>query len=126
MALPRRRETQMRFGSGWRFPALLTAMLVLSAGATNLVLAQAGETTVAQREITFVPERIEVKAGSTVVFVNDDRFGHNVYSETPGADFDIGRQPAGQRTPVVFRRAGTIEVRCRIHPKMRLEVVVTS
>lgn len=116
----------MRFGSGWRFPALLTAMLVLSAGATNLVLAQAGETTVAQREITFVPERIEVKAGSTVVFVNDDRFGHNVYSETPGADFDIGRQPADQRTPVVFRRAGTIEVRCRIHPKMRLEVVVTS
>ena len=109
-----------------RFLALLGGVAILSAGATGLVLAQAAETLVYQREITFVPERIEIKAGSPVVFVNDDRFGHNVYSETPGADFDIGRQPAGQRTPVVFRRAGTFEVRCRIHPKMRLDVVVTS
>ncbi len=98
-----------------------------SAVAANLVLAQVGATvTVVQREIAFMPDRIEVKAGSTVIFVNDDRFGHNVYSETPGADFDIGRQPAGQRTPVVFRRSGSFEVRCRIHPKMRLDVVVTS
>ncbi len=116
----------MRHGGTWCFVALLTAVMGLSAGGTNLVLAQSGETIVAQREITFVPERIDVKVGSTVVFVNDDRCGHNVYSETPGADFDIGRQPAGQRTPVVFRRAGTFEVRCRIHPKMRLEVAVTS
>lgn len=116
----------MKQSATWRFPARIAAVLILTAGATNLVLAQAGETIVAQREITFVPERIDVKVGSTVVFVNDDRFGHNVYSETPGADFDIGRQPAGQRTPVVFRRAGTFEVRCRIHPKMRLEVAVTS
>lgn len=110
----------------WRFPALLAAVAALSGYSTDLVLAQAAETLVYQREITFVPERIEIKAGSPVVFVNDDRFGHNVYSETSGADFDIGRQPAGQRTPVVFRRAGTFEVRCRIHPKMRLDVVVTS
>ena len=116
----------MTQGDTVRFLTLLTAVVGLSAGVTNLVLAQSGETTVAQREITFVPERIDVKVGSTVVFVNEDRFGHNVYSETPGADFDIGRQPAGQRTPVVFRRPGMFEVRCRIHPKMRLEVAVTS
>jgi plastocyanin len=116
----------MRHGRIGRFPALLAGVLALSAGVTNLVLAQAGETVVAQREIIFVPERIDVKVGSTVVFVNEDRFGHNVYSETPGADFDIGRHPAGQRTPVVFRRTGTFEVRCRIHPKMRLEVAVIS
>lgn len=116
----------MRQAKSWRFAGLLAAVVTGSALAANLVLAQAPEVLVFQREITFVPERIELKAGSPVVFVNDDRFGHNVYSETPGADFDIGRQPAGQRTPVVFRRAGTFEVRCRIHPKMRLEVVVSS
>jgi len=116
----------MSNGCPWRFPTLLVAVAVLSAGAANLVLAQAGETVVVQREITFVPERIDVKVGASVVFVNDDRFGHNVYSETPGADFDIGRQPAGQRTPVVFKRPGMFEVRCRIHPKMRLDVAVTS
>lgn len=110
----------------WRFPALMAAVTALSGLTADLVLAQANETLVYQREITFVPERIEIKAGSPVVFVNDDRFGHNVYSETSGADFDIGRQPAGQRTPVVFRRAGTFEIRCRIHPKMKLDVIVTS
>lgn len=116
----------MRQAGRWRFPAVLVAVTALSGVAADFGLAQAPEILVFQREITFVPERIELKAGSPVVFVNDDRFGHNVYSETSGADFDIGRQPAGQRTPVVFRRAGTFEVRCRIHPKMRLEVVVSS
>jgi len=116
----------MSKGCPWRFATLLVAVATLSAGAANLVLAQAGETLVVQREITFVPERIDVKVGSSVVFVNDDRFGHNVYSDTPGADFDIGRQPAGQRTPVVFKRAGMFEIRCRIHPKMKLDVAVTS
>jgi plastocyanin len=112
--------------SVWSFATLLVGVAALSGAAADYVLAQAAEILVVQREITFVPERIEIKTGSPVVFVNEDRFGHNVYSETGGADFDIGRQPAGQRTPVVFRRAGTFEVRCRIHPKMRLEVVVSS
>lgn len=112
--------------SKWLFGAGLFGAVAASAAVTTQVLAQAGEVTVVQKEIAFVPERIEVKAGSTVVFVNDDRFGHNVYSETPGADFDIGRQPPGQRTPVVFRRAGNFEVRCRIHPKMKLEVAVSA
>lgn len=119
-------DIAMSNGCSWRFTLLLAAVAAVSAGTANLVLAQGSETQVVQREITFVPERIDVKVGAAVVFVNDDRFGHNVYSETPGADFDIGRQPAGQRTPVVFKRAGTFEVRCRIHPKMRLDVVVTS
>jgi plastocyanin len=112
--------------SKWLFGAVLAASAGMSGAAAERVLAQTSEVTVVQKDIAFVPERIEVKAGTTVVFVNDDRFGHNVYSETPGADFDIGRQPPGQRTPVVFRRAGNFEVRCRIHPKMRLEVAVSA
>lgn len=112
--------------SRWRFGAVLAGVAAVAGLLTDRVLAQAGEATVVQKDIAFIPERIEVKAGSTIIFVNDDRFGHNVYSETPGADFDIGRQPPGQRTPVAFRRAGNFEVRCRIHPKMKLEVVVSS
>ena len=108
------------------FAAGLMVAVGISATVTERVLAQANEATIIQKDIAFVPERVEVKAGSTIVFVNDDRFGHNVYSETPGADFDIGRQAPGQRTPVVFRRAGNFEVRCRIHPKMRLDVAVSA
>lgn len=110
----------------WLFGVVLAGIALGSGLITNRVLAQASEVTIVQKDIAFMPERVAVKAGSTVVFVNDDRFGHNVYSETPGADFDIGRQPPGQRTPVVFRQAGNFEVRCRIHPKMKLEVAVSS
>ena len=116
----------MRSDGNWLFGTVLLGVAGVSGMATDRVLAQASEVTVVQKEIAFIPERIEVRAGSTVVFVNDDRFGHNVYSETPGADFDIGRQPPGQRTPIVFRRAGNFEVRCRIHPKMKLEVAVSA
>jgi plastocyanin len=119
-------ETRMWSDSKWLFGVVLVAAALASGVVASRVAAQAAETTVVQKDIAFVPERIVVKAGSTVVFVNDDRFGHNVYSETPGADFDIGRQPPGQRTSVVFRRAGNFEVRCRIHPKMRLEVAVSA
>jgi plastocyanin len=110
----------------WSFGAVLIATAALSAAGTRLVLAQAAETVVMQREIAFMPDKVEIKVGGTVVFVNQDPFGHNVFSESPGGEFDIGRQQAGQRTPVVFRRAGTFEVKCRIHPRMKVEIVVSS
>jgi plastocyanin len=115
----------MRIGGGL-FAISLLAVTAVSALAANIVLAQSGETVIRQKNIAFEPERIEVRVGASVVFVNDDPFGHNVYSESSGGEFDIGRQQTGQRTPVTFRRAGTFEVRCRIHPKMKLEVAVSS
>lgn len=108
------------------FTGILLAVVAVSGLTANLVMAQAGETIVRQKDIAFAPGRVEIRAGGSVVFVNDDPFGHNVYSESAGGEFDIGRQQTGQRTPVTFRRAGTFEVRCRIHPKMRLEVAVSS
>jgi plastocyanin len=110
---------------GRLFAASLLGIVVASGVTTSLVLAQSGEMIVRQKDISFQPEKIEIKAGSTITFVNEDPFGHNVYSESPGGEFDIGRQQTGQRSPVTFRRAGTFEARCRIHPKMKLEVVVS-
>ena len=85
----------------------------------------AGAIVVAQKDISFSPDRIEIKTGSTVTFINEDPFGHNVYSETKGGEFDIGRQQPGQQSVVTFRQPGTFVAQCRIHPKMHLEVVVS-
>jgi plastocyanin len=91
----------------------------------HLALAQtAADATVIQRDIDFEPKEIRIRAGGQVFFVNEDRFGHNVYSETPGGEFDVGRQAPNSRTGVTFRRAGTFEVMCRIHPRMAMQVVV--
>jgi plastocyanin len=97
----------------------------LAAGALAVATAAwAASVTVAQRGIAFAPGTVSVKAGDTVVFVNEDQFGHNVYSESAGGEFDIGRQQPGQRSPVQFKRAGSFDVYCRIHPKMHLTVTV--
>lgn len=93
----------------------------------QIALAQApaaNEATVIQHDIDFAPKEVRLRVGGQVTFVNEDRFGHNVYSETPGGEFDVGRQAPNSRTPVAFRRAGTFEVMCRIHPRMLMRVVV--
>lgn len=88
--------------------------------------ALAAETTVIQKSIAFQPKEITIKPGDTVAFVNQDAFGHNVYSESAGGAFDIGLQQPNQRTTVPFRRDGTFEAQCRIHPKMKLKIVVQN
>jgi plastocyanin len=92
----------------------------------NYVLAQGAptEAVVVQRDIDFDVKTAIIRAGGQIVFVNEDRFGHNVFSEIPGGEFDIGRQGPNTRMTVPFRRAGTFAVLCRIHPRMSMTVVV--
>jgi plastocyanin len=101
----------------WLICAAWSALAVASAFAAK-------EVVVEQKDLGFRPNKIELSVGDTVVFTNEDNYGHNMHSTSAGAAFDLGRQAPGTRVPHVFRRAGTFEVFCRIHPKMRLEVVV--
>lgn len=84
----------------------------------------ATEHEVLQKHRSFRPGEITVKAGDTIAFVNDDFYDHNVYSETPGSTFNIGVQTRGETTYVTLDHAGTVDVLCRIHPKMKLVVTV--
>jgi plastocyanin len=98
-----------------------------AAFATHLGLADvpSSAVTVIQKDIAFHPGRVEIKAGGSVTFINEDPFGHNVYSDSPGGEFDIGRQQVGQKNVITFKTPGTFVAECRIHPKMHLEIVVT-
>jgi len=107
---------------GYALPVLLAAGL---AGALLALDAQSQQQAIVkQSAMTFEPPTVSVRPGQSVTFVNDDPFGHNVYSLTPGGEFDIGLQAPGESSIVPFARAGTFDVRCRIHPKMRAQVVV--
>lgn len=110
----------------WRFLAGLPLIAAAAAFATHLGLAAApASVTVIQKDIAFHPGRVDIKAGGTVTFINEDPFGHNVYSDSPGGEFDIGRQQMGQKNVITFNHPGTFIAECRIHPKMHLEIVVT-
>lgn len=79
---------------------------------------------IGQKNRIFSSDEITVKKGDTVRFVNDDYYGHNVYSETTGASFDIGLQSPGDEHDIVLEKLGIVDIRCRIHPRMQLTIIV--
>jgi plastocyanin len=84
----------------------------------------AGDTTVVQKDREFSQNTLTIKAGDSVTFKNEDAVTHNVFSNTPGLEFDIRRQAPGGSSTVPFAKEGEVEVRCSIHPKMKLMISV--
>ncbi|AZO78248.1 MULTISPECIES: plastocyanin/azurin family copper-binding protein [unclassified Bosea (in: a-proteobacteria)] len=104
-----------------RFPAILLA--VVCAGAIPS-FAGATEFRVTQKGQQFNPRTLAIKAGDEVVFVNDDSGTHNVFSESATNSFDLKAQRPGASTRVAFPKAGKVDVRCAIHPSMRMTIDV--
>ncbi|MBD0273734.1 MAG: hypothetical protein ICV73_17620 [Acetobacteraceae bacterium] len=103
------------------FTAALAAAALCALGAT----AQQVAATVSQKNRVFSPRAVTLDQGESLVFVNDDgELLHHVYSDDPRLAFDTGEQPAGVRSPVRFAARGVFEIRCRIHPRMLVQVTV--
>jgi plastocyanin len=99
----------------------LGSMLVAAIAALS---AHAGEVVIGQKDKTFSEQKITIKKGDTLVFVNDDNVAHNVFSRSEGFKFNLKIQKPGERTRVPMPTAGTAIVHCAIHPRMELEVIV--
>ncbi|WP_132256042.1 plastocyanin [Methylobacterium segetis] len=80
---------------------------------------------VSQKGRAFQPGSVAIQRGETIVIVNDDSdLLHHLYIESEIFSFDSGDQAPGSRTAVTFPAAGTFQVLCGIHPKMKLNVRV--
>ena len=79
-----------------------------------------------QLDRAFSQKEISIKVGESIVFKNNDQVTHNVFSVSPGMEFDIRRQAPGMSSTIAFNKPGVAEVRCSIHPKMKLIVTVTQ
>ena len=77
--------------------------------------------TIVQKGRRFLPAEITIRKGETLTVTNDDEFIHQIYSE---GLFDTEEKRPGQNIVESFPRSGTFEVRCHIHPKMKLMVRV--
>jgi len=83
----------------------------------------AGDTVrVAMRQLAYEPARIEVTAGTTVVWTNDAPLPHTVTADD--GSFDSGVIDVGKRWARTFDRPGTYAVHCTPHPFMKAVVVV--
>jgi plastocyanin len=74
----------------------------------------------------FVPRVRVVTAGSTIEFPNQDPFSHNIFSNSPGASFDLGLYGRGMAKSTEFRKPGAYPVYCNIHSRMTGFIVVVA
>lgn len=84
--------------------------------------------TIDQRDATFLPRVLPVTQGTVVQFINNDPFYHNVFSLTPGNQFNIGRRTRGE---VVQKKIGErkieglgeVKLFCDIHTQMNAVIL---
>jgi plastocyanin len=106
----------------------MTTFVRTIAGAAALIVMPmlAGEHVIVQKDRAFSQTEMSIKVGDSIVFKNADAVTHNVFSVSKGMEFDIRRQAPGGSSTVIFAKEGVAEVRCSIHPKMKLLVTVTK
>ncbi len=80
----------------------------------------------AQKDLTFQPMLLTVRAGTTVEFPNLDDTYHNIFSYSPTKRFDLGRYRPDERPipSVTFDQPGLVVLRCDIHEHMRGLILV--
>lgn len=82
-----------------------------------------GGTEVSMKDIQFQPGELEVKAGDTVTWVNDDSVGHDVTADNFSSG-DPGGLQGGDTYEHTFDKAGTFDYVCKVHPGMEGTVTV--
>jgi plastocyanin len=87
---------------------------------------QPGTYTIAMHHRMFHPSMLVIPLGSTVRFPNRDKYLHNVFSVTPGSQFDLGLQGYGQAGQHTFTRPGLVLINCNVHPSMQATVLVVA
>ena len=103
---------------------ILTAAALCAGLALTAAAAAAEDEVVVQKDKSFSQQKVVLRVGDRLVFSNRDSVTHNLFSRSPGFEFEVKVQLPGQDTPVTFDHPGEAEVRCAIHPEMKLRVVV--
>jgi plastocyanin len=78
--------------------------------------------TVEIRDFAFHPAEIEIAAGTTVTWTNNDTVAHTA-TATDGT-FDSGILDPGASFKYTFDKPGTYDFACLIHPKMKGTITV--
>ena len=94
------------------------------AGATPSGTPVTGVTQVQMASFAFAPANIQVRAGATVTWTNDDQAPHTVTFRNVTADSGVLR--TGQSFRYTFATPGAYDYYCSIHPYMVGRVTVTS
>ena len=76
---------------------------------------------IVQKSRAFHPAEVTIARGETLTFTNDDSYIHQIYA---AGLFDSEEKVPGENLNETFTQAGTFQLRCHIHPTMRMIVHV--
>jgi plastocyanin len=79
-----------------------------------------------QLDENFVPKVSVVQTGAEILFKNDDRTRHHIYSYSPAKQFETQVLPKTADVKVTFDKPGTIALGCNIHDRMLAYLVVVD
>jgi plastocyanin len=105
---------------GARATAFAAAILAAAASCP----AHAGEATVKIDNFTFAPDRLTIKAGTTVTWINEDDIPHTVASST--RLFKSKPLDTEDAYAFTFTTPGVFKYFCSLHPHMTGTIVVEA
>lgn len=119
--------TNTRFGFEFTVPVTLARYFGSrdAGGVDSVRTAARGDSPVVRatmKNLAFIPRRLEIVAGTTVVWKNDDPLDHTVVAVD--RSFDSGLIRSGATWQRTFSQPGTYEISCTPHPFMKVTVVV--
>lgn len=79
-----------------------------------------------QRGLKFIPLVTVVQTGTTILFPNNDKVRHHIYSFSAAHKFDQKLYSGQAASPQLFDKAGTVVLGCNIHDKMLAFVKVVD
>ena len=106
----------------WVLNRVLAITFVVAAAQFGAIALAGQNHTVIQKDRSFDVKELDIAAGDTVQFSNEDKFIHQIYVASGELSFDSAEQPPGEVISITFSNPGTYEIRCHIHPKMSLTV----
>lgn len=74
----------------------------------------------------FVPHVLVIRAGDAVIFPNNDKTKHHVYSFSPTHRFEIKLYSGVPSEPIIFNTPGVVVLGCNIHDWMVGYIVVSD
>ncbi len=107
-----------------RVATALTAAVLAAAATFAAQPALAADTEVDIDQFAFLPQRITVKAGTTVTWINEDDIPHTVTSSSKL--FKSKALDTKDKFSFTFTTPGTYEYFCSLHPHMTGAVVVQA
>jgi len=76
--------------------------------------------TITIKEFTFNPDRLTIKKGTTVTWINNDSATHKISSDS----FNSQNFNKGEKFEFQFNETGTFDYICGIHPSMKGTIIV--